>query len=255
MTHQRWKRAFLLAVGLLLTLITTGCTTTGSMLAACSSYDAGDYRRAYEQTTVSGAPGPEAAYLAGLSAYQLGRHDDARRWLMTARRAGDADIAARSQAQLGLLAAQQGHFDRAAREFLTATRGLTGQNRANAFFFAAIAQQKLGRWSQASTNLYLARSTSTNAVFREKVDAQLAVTGWTIQVGAYASDVNAARVAHDLARHSHHMRLGPARKVRTTDHAGRSITLVQVGRFVLYDQAARARHTLGEQRAIIVATQ
>src|SRR5690606_25084598 len=158
----------------LLTLL-PGCQRQlrpGQVADASAAYQAGQYQRAYRQAaavaSTAGAPNrDQAALVAGLAAQQLNDWDAAERYLLQAAFSDDPLVAGDALASLGLAYAKREQYGKSAQALLKAAPRLQGQDRANAYFYAAIAQQKLGQWAQARTNFVLARNASSDPSFRQ----------------------------------------------------------------------------------------
>jgi tetratricopeptide (TPR) repeat protein len=227
--------------------------------SANSSYNTGNYAEAYRQAlTVADAPAdPEserqqAAYVAGLAAYRLHNLDDAQRWLTYAASSNDKGLRADAKATLGLVYVEQGRFGLAGDALSQAADLMTGQNRANAFYYAGIAQQKQGHWATARTSLSQAISNSQDAAFRKKVADQLRVTGYTLQVGAFDVESNAKTAAEALAPKAQGIKLGTPRIVAVNDPAtSHKRFLVWVGQFSSWPTALMAREQLGQTKAVV----
>ena len=221
-----------------------------------TAYERGRYAQAYRMAVQASGPGgrggAQAAYLAGLAAQKLNRPDAAQRHLSRAARSDDPTLAADARASLGLLHHARGRYRAAASALEQAGRQLTGEQRANAFFYAAIAHQKQDQWAQARTDLILARAATRDANLRRRIEQRLAVTGYTIQVGAFTKRANAQRAAQRLAAEARRAGLGAPRLNRARNDAGRRITLVQVGRFTSFRAAHAARRRLSVDQAIVV---
>lgn len=251
--------AMLLATLLLLTACATppASTQQAQLAAAQNALNSRDYTSAYDRAThvhsiARGTIRFEAAYVAGVSAQKLGNASAAESYLREASRVSDTQLAGDANASLGLLYSEQGRYDQAANALMRAAPGLTGEDKANAYFYAAVAQQKIGQWPQARTNLVLARATTQDPGLRTQIESQLAVTGYTIQVGAFRDPSNARSAADRLADKATNRQIGLPRLVSSTDSAGRPVTLVHVGRYSTFSAANRARQTLGDLQAIIV---
>jgi hypothetical protein len=112
---------------------------------AQESYDAGRYDEAYKEAVAaydssasdvkSGDDGASsaknddaarAAYLAGLSAYQLENYNDSERYLEAALGAGEGELAGRAQAQLGAVALKEKRYVDAAEAYEGAAKLLSG---------------------------------------------------------------------------------------------------------------------------------
>lgn len=262
-THSLWhgqRLALVTMVGLSLLFSTLGCQQTGSSRASLedirTAYQAQDYNRAYRLGSIAadgrGVAADQAAYMAGMSAYKLGQTTLAINHLTQASRSSDKAMAGDALATIGLLYAQQNQHLRAAQAFLGAASRLTGQAKANALFYAAVSEQKQGRWADARSHLSLARVESSDADFKRQVDDQFAVTGYSLQVGAYANNVNAERAAGRWADRVRGMRVGQPRLVPQVTADGQNVVAVQIGQFSSYTTALMARSDLGEQEIIVV---
>ena len=150
MTRSAAPSAFLLLSMLLASL--AGCESTpraGDLDQALSDYEAGRYALAHSRATeaISGATGSDrqnAAYLAGLSAYRLGKLDEAERRLMTASQSTDSATKANAHAMLGLIRMDQRRPREAAGFFTSASAGLKGEDARQAARFAADAYEQAG---------------------------------------------------------------------------------------------------------------
>lgn len=216
-----------------------------------AAYEQGDYQTAYHSAArAAGTPGADrdlAAFIAGLCAQKLNDLPAAQRYLRQAAASRDPLLAADALASLGMVHHAMNRFDEAARELTQAASRLTGQEQAKAYFFAGIAQQKLGRWAQARTSLLLARHAASDPHLIQMIDEKLAVTGFTIQLGAYSNLANAQRLANQVAATASHLRIGPVRLVPGPNQ----LTLVQVGQFSSFEAARAARDRLGQPSALI----
>lgn len=221
-------------------------------------YNQGDYQGAYD----IGRPIAwdrfrddryEAAYLAGLSAQALGQLHNADKMLNKAKASPDPSLATDAADALGLVYSQQERYAEAQRELLWAAERLTGERKARAYFYAGIAQQKLGQWSQARTTLVLARGLTRDAGFRTQIDQQVNVTGWTLQLGAFTDRGSARDLAESIAAKARDMKLGLPRLVNGTTADGQTVTFVHVGQFTSYQSATRYRDALGTPGVLIRA--
>ena len=230
---------------------------TPDVREATQAYEAGDYERAFTRGRAVVRSGPDeqrvlGAYVAGMAARRLGDDDNALRYLREASSASDDELAADAAATLGILYSERARHADAAHALLRAADRYSGENRARAYFHAGIAQQKLGRWPQARTNLILARASSSDPDFWQQVEDQLDVTGYTIQTGAFRDPDNARRAADDLAPRARSVGLSAPRLIRSTDTRGGRVTLVQIGEFATFASARSYRQRLGADGAVIV---
>ena len=235
-----------------------GCGSSGpiaSLADANSAYDRGDYEQAYAfaSTIASAEPSldsQEAAYVAGLAAWELDRTDKAVKYFKKAVDGLDHEMAADAGVMLGLAYSKQEKYDLAAESLLEAAPELTGEDRARAYFYAGVAQQKLGRWAYARDNFTLARAASSDPAFRDEVDGQLAVTGYTLEIGSFSDGAAAQSAADNLTESAQELNLGEPRLLPNPTRPGQM--LVHVGRFSTYDSAASFRERLGMPGAFIV---
>lgn len=263
-TQNKWRsgRQLLMLVASTALLLggLAGCETpktTHSLTEIRSAYVARDYAKAYRLGTSNasqndGAGARQAAYMAGMSAYKLGRNNEAIQSLTQAARSSDKSMAGDSQATIGLIYASQNNHRPAAKHFLLAANLLTDQPKANAYFYAAVSQQKIGRWSDARAHLSLARNASDDQTFKSQVDDQFAVTGYSLQVGAYSDVANAQKAAENWARKIQEFRIGQPRLVPQTTADGTAVTAVQFGQFSSYATALMARQDLADKTIIVV---
>lgn len=230
----------------------------GTVDQAYAFYNAGDFRSAY--ATASPIANDylndrylEAAYVGGLSAMELGDLPQADRLLRQAAGSRDGALSVDATASLGMVYSQQGRYRQAASTLLGAAPKLTGENRAQAYYYAGIAQQKSGQWSQARATLYNAIRFTRDAALQAQIRQQLAATGWTLQAGAFSNAAFAQEQAQAIAQRSVDLGLGSPRLIQSTAANGQSLTLIQVGTFTSYQSAATYRDTLGVTGVIVKA--
>ncbi|MEM6854510.1 MAG: SPOR domain-containing protein [Planctomycetota bacterium] len=239
-------------------IVLTGCIKSEPIVTlddANSAYQRGDYEQAYAFASEIASAEPsldsaEAAYVAGLSAGELGRTDRAVKYLRQAADGFDKELAANAGVMLGLAYSSQERYALATDALLTAAPILTGEDRAKAYFYAAVAQQKLGRWANARDHLTLARASSADPAFRQQVEEQIAVNGYTLQLGSFANLENAQAAADQVREAAKSIRLGEPRLIPNQARPGQ--TLVHLGRFTTYTSAATYRDQLGVPGAFIV---
>lgn len=195
----------------------------------------------------------EAAYLAGLSAQVLGDLKNAEAMLNIAIGSDDRSLAVDAADALGLVYSQLGRYELARRNLLWAAEQLQGERQAKAYYYGGIAQQKLGQWGQARTTLLLARGLTRDTGFQAQINEQIAVTGWTLQLGAFTQRELARKQAESIAEKSRDMRLGLPRLVDGETAGGDTVTFVHVGQFTSYQSALQHRDALGKPGVIIRA--
>ena len=220
-----------------------------------SAYDRGDYPQAFAfgSAVASGDPSEdtyEAAYLAGLSANEMGDLKQAVKYFTLATRGFDKGLVADANLMLGLAYSSQERWRPAADALLAAARALDGEEQARAYFYAAVAEQRLGRWAMARDHLTQARTESSDADFRQQIEDQLAVNGYTLQIGSYVEADNARDAAANLSAAARSQGLGEPRLVPHPARPGQ--TLVHIGRFTTYNSAQSHRERLGVPGAFIV---
>lgn len=237
---------------------TAGCPsqqTTATLADANAAYQRGDYAQAYSAASAIASAEPsldseQAAYVAGLSAGELGNTKKAVKYLRQAAEGFDPQLAADAGVMLGLAYSTQERYALAADALLEAAPVLEGEDQAKAYFYAAVAQQKLGRWPSARDHLVLARAASSDPAFRQQVEEQLAVNGYTLQIGSFAETANAQAAADRLAETGREVGVGEPRLLPNRSRPGQ--TLVHIGRFTTYNSAASYREKLGVPGAFVV---
>lgn len=221
-------------------------------------YNAGHFREALiganalaDQST--GIQSDQARYFAGLSAYRLGRDDEAMKYLQPLAGHADVKLAGPANATLGLIAASRDDDPRALRYLTTAAEKLTGAEAGRAHYHMAISQQKMGLWSTAKAHLDLALQSTTDADLRKVIRQRMAAQAFTIQLGAYGQKKNADDRALEMRQAASSAGLGSTNVVPTISD-GKRLFLVQAGRFTVYAEAKRARDRLSTRDAWIVTT-
>lgn len=227
---------------------------------AQAQFQQGDYARAQvtaarAATTAGGSERNLAHYMAGISAYRMGNMTTAERYLRVAAQSGDGSLAADARSTLGLIYSRLGRYALAANAFQRGADLQQGEDRAQAYFYAGVAQQKLGQWPQARTSLLLARKSTRDAGLVGRIDQQLAVTGYTIQIGAFTNRANADKLAAQYAGRASLTKVGSVYVTPGRGSDGRAVNLVQVGRYATFGAANNARSRLGDSGAVIVPLQ
>lgn len=225
-----------------------------------AAYDAGDYEAAYRDgARLAGGSGTpenqEAAYLAALSALQLGKQREAVRLLKIAETSKDFQLVHDAKFQRGLVHGQLGEQETAARVLLDVAPYLRGERRADAYFHAGMSLRELDRQEAAGTALILARNTAVNETqYRRAVEA-LQTTGFTLQLGVY-DDLERARThARAVADKAEASGYGSPRIVTGgggEGDIGRVQHQVCIGRFRSHWSASAARRAIGAAGALIV---
>jgi len=236
------------------TAFVVGCSSQpkGDLAGATRAYHAGQYAAAYglarPLASAPNAKGYEAAYVAGLSARQTQREASAVRYLQHATRSGDDSLSGDAGAALGLIHSQQGNYAAAAEALRGAAPKLRGESRAQAYYYLAVAEQKLGQDAAARTSFRMALTATRDPGLRQSIEQQRAAIGWTVQTGAYRNADNARTAAAQLAER---VRGAAPALVAATDARGGTITLVQIGRFTTHDSARRFAAQLGGSAVVV----
>ncbi len=242
----------------LLLLVVAGCGSPrpyATLADANRAYERGDYPQAYAFAAAISNDAPslnrfEAAYIAGLSATQLGEEAKAVKHLKRAVGAYDKQIASDAGVMLGLAYARQGRDAEAVQTLITAAPRQGGEAQAKAYFHAADAQQRLGRWASARDYLLLAKSKTGDATLVEAIDQRLAVNGFTLEIGSYADRANAEAAAAKYDAVAREVGIQGTRMVEDPARVGR--VRVHVGEFTTFASAASYRDRLGLPEAFVV---
>lgn len=259
MSHRTLPVLALLVSAALIAVAVPGCQSSriASSSEALAAYERGDYADAYKEAIEShrrttGVAQERAALVAGMSAFKLGRYDDAVHWLNRVDRSQDTEIAGRATATLGLVHVQRGNYSLAAIDLTNAGRLLRGEESARAYFFAGECYTLIGRLDAAQRSYSLARSAgSGSSGVAGKAGDRLAPSDFTVQVGAFSQRVNAESAARAAGARAAAVGLDAPRIVASTDVNGRALYLVQVGSYKTKQQALNARVRLGGEAVVV----
>ena len=185
-----------------------------------------------------------AAYLAGLAAYRMGDFEEARRHLAVGARSPQPATAGSARAVLGLMLIEQQHDGEAAAQLAEASALLAGEDARRAASHAASAYQRAGVADSAARWLEIARRGGSPP-------PPGGGGGFTLQVGAFRERRHADRAASEAAGVAERHGLLPVQVVPGRDDRGRTLYLVQFGRFESRLAAAAARGRLGELQFIV----
>lgn len=238
-------------------MVLTGCAG-GSSKRAVQLYEAGQYAEALreaEQRAQTAQP-PErdrAALIAGMSAYELRRYPEAERWLRPLTHSATPEVAAKAGATMGLIQVSRERYSAAAIDFSSAARRMTGDEAARAWFFAGECYSIMGRLDQAEDAYGKARALAQDSGVRTRVDNRMKAGSYTLQLGAFANRANADRALALGAQRASRAGLPAPVIVATPDVTGRTIFLVQVGRYGSRDEASADRSRLGGDAVVVQA--
>ena len=227
-----------------------GCGTSpnATLQQTIVDYRAGRYAQAYQQAAKL-ASGPsrrsadEAAYMAGMSAYRLGRDDEALKHLVRLADHRDDAIAGPAGATVGLIFAKRGNHERALAYYSRAVKRLKGNDQAQAYYHMAITEQKLGRFAQARPRLILAAANATDSDLRAAAEHRMQTAGFTLQFGAYSLQRNADERVREIGALARQANLSDPQVV-ALESGGRKLYHVQAGRFGSYEAALAAKQRL-----------
>ncbi|MFO0894803.1 MAG: SPOR domain-containing protein [Phycisphaerales bacterium] len=206
---------------------------------AVAAYRAGSYRDAFERARTVGrqASTPmlreQAAWVAGLSAYQSGDLNEAERQFMIGERSTDRQLAGECKVMLGDIRVRQNRMRDASDCYRAAASLLEGEDRRKALANAdlAMAQAQSGRGGSAVPSGGGSGAGAATAGGSTDVAAAGETGSFTLQAGAYGSESNARKRASEIAATTRSAGLGDPRVVSTRDSKGRPLWAVQVGSF------------------------
>jgi cell division septation protein DedD len=278
-THSRRPSAIHALATLLVVaaaMSSAGCEGRGQrgLDRSIAAYDAGDYARAYDLADAAAGDArttkdaDEAAYLAGMSAYRLGRYQDAERWLTQAARSGDRWLAGQAGVTLGSTQLQLGRTAEAGRTFARAAEKLDDEEARRARLAAGNAFRDIGDTTRADEQFRLAGATAatTPRSVSEPVGASpsprtatsptttpVAATGdFTLQGGAFRDEAKARARAEELRSRSVRAGLGEPRVLTKRAADGTLLFVVQMGAFRDRSAANTALSRLSADGVVVI---
>lgn len=230
--------------------------STVSLDDGINNYQAQRYALAQTQAqdvmkNAKGTERDQAAYLAGLSSYQLGRPDQARTNLTIAARSKDDQTAGRAAAQLGIIELDRDRPLDAATQFKTASAKLEGTESRQAAQHAAMAYQLAGDYNSAKQWTELGGKGDAKTVAWPKSSSSQS-SRYVLQAGAFKSRKLAEKAAKDLEPVANQHRLGPVRIVDDGSGKSSELHLVQFGGFTTRTEAVQVRAKIGKLELIVV---
>jgi tetratricopeptide (TPR) repeat protein len=240
---------------LALVVAAVGCSG-GASKRALDHYHEGRYAEALREgeqgaQTASPPESERAALVAGMSAYELKRYAEAQRWLRLASLSADSTIGGRASATLGLVHVAQDRYSTAAIDLSAAGRRLEGDEAARAHYFAGECSSILGRLDAAKRSYEQARSLAQDPSLRMRISNRLRDSGYTLQLGAFSNRANADRALAAGASRAAKAGLPTPTITATPDVTGRTVYLVQTGRFTTKEEALAARARLGGDAVVV----
>jgi len=249
-----------LALGLALGALgaCAGGSAPGAQGRALDLYESGDRAGALRAARAvhgrsRGEDRSRAALVAGMSAYELGHLDVSLTWLLPLVDEGNPEIAGRASATLGLVSAARGDHAGAAIRFTNAGRLLSGEEAAQANFFAGECYSMLGRTDAARRAYMMAQGGSRDRTPREQLEHRLSPRSFTVQLGAFSSYTRASSAASEARSRAVRLGLGMPRVVPSEAVTSQMLYLVHVGRFDSEAEAQSARVKMGSE-AVVVAS-
>ena len=257
--------------------ILPGCASRGpspTRLTYIQMFETGQYANAYGASAAaadkaSGTTRNEAALVAGLSAQALNRNAEAVRWLRPLAASPDPTLAGKSNAALGLIAAERGEHEEAARMLTIAGEKLAGDESARASMYAGDSWGSLGQRENATAAYTHAqqRVTSDDGLrimigdrLRAGPNAPATTTATapigaipsrgptlTVQIGAWTSLSTARRQAQKVARTAN-VRIVPILKDNKRLYA------VRVGKFSSREAAEQVKGIVGGSAVVTAAS-
>jgi septal ring-binding cell division protein DamX len=240
-----------------------GCESAqkaGTLQQAIDDYNAQRFVQARDRAkSISDSAKPpareDAAYIAGLSSFQLGDASEAERQFATASTSSNPQTAARSKAMLGQVRLEQRRPKEAATLLADAYTSLDGPDSRKAALNASIAYQQSGDAASSKKWLDIANGVPTAVPLTPSVSVEPSGgVGFTLQVGAFKDKERAKRAADEADVLAKREGLGNVRILLRRDERGMPSYLVQFGSFPTRDAAALARTKLGRLEYIVAAT-
>lgn len=219
-------------------------------------YRVGNYRQAlraagHEADHGFGEERRRARYVAGLSAYRLGRDNEAIRYL-TPVADGGGELAGEAAATLGLIHFGRGDDGESRRCLERAAGLLAGEDKGRVYYHLGRLDQRRGQWASARSNFALALSHTDDPTVRKAIRQRMRTRAFALQFGAFSEREHAERRAATVREAVLGARVRPPRVVPSVAADGRRLYLVQAGRFATLDQARRARSRVRVEESIIV---
>lgn len=258
MIDQVWlKRLTRLPLLLAMIAAPAGCSPANQSAQRDSmgEYQAANYSQALDKARkeadqLTGADRQRARYVAGMSAYQLKKDEEALRFLTAVAGEEDPAIAGPAAATVGLIHVRTGYHAKALPYFLQAAKLLKGEDQAQALYHMGAAEQRLGHWPDARVHLEQALNSTAKLDLRDAIRKRLTTTGFTIQLGVYSEKKNADQQAMKAQPAAQKAGLGTPRVV-TGAASGKTMFYVQLGQYPTYDAAMKARQSLGRIDALV----
>lgn len=249
----------------MLVVLSGGCASSPRMTLdqAVADFNAQRYAQAHEKAkSLSDRPSApnrhDAAYIAGMSAFQLGMIEEADRQLQIAINSSNAHTSAQAKAVLGQIRLDQRRSRDAAELLCDASNSLDGEDKLKAAANASLAYQQMGdvdsarAWrmkAQGQTPQPIHASSSSSTL--PTVESAPGSQGFTLQVGAFQEKKRAENAAKEALKLAQREGWGQVRIVPRRDSRGKATYLVQFGTFATRESAAAARARIGRLDYIV----
>lgn len=253
MLYQNFRSVNSAAVCMMLIFSAVGCNNnkTTSMNDAYRNYESGRYLEAYNESKDSDSD--SANFIAGVSAYRLGKAWDAIRHLKEVSNSVDPNIHTGANNTLGLIYEGRKDYSNALVYYRKSLKYATGEDYARTHYQIGVIEQKIGQWANARSHFSLASTRSKDPTLRTLAMQKLNSTGFTIQLGAYSSRRNADKRVKAVAYKASFLKQGAPKIILSKTSAGLTRYLVQVGRYSTYESAQAARRRLGLPDSAVVS--
>ena len=199
----------------------------------------------------TGAARAEARWIAGMSAYHLGRDQQAIHHLTVLATNPNTRNLGPVLATLGLIYESRSQYVQGIDYMTQALPELTGQDKAQAYYHLGMMEQNLGHWPRADTYLSLTISHADDTVLRREARHLMSATAFTLQLGAYADRDLAIRRSRDLAAVTRAAQLPQPIIIPSDSAQQQELYLIQTGRFRERASALSARQRLDQPDAFI----
>ena len=168
----------------------------------------------------------ESQYMMGLCEFQLRRLDSAIQWFLQASNTSNPNVRGKANAMIGIIASSKGDYEAANASFTSASFDLSGKDKSEA--------------ESRTTSITTHQPTVHTSHF------------YTLQFGAYRDKSNASAYMQSLNATLDKAGLGNAWIEEETDRLGRTMFLVQAGRYPSRTSAS-SRRKRGDLPQCIVA--
>ena len=244
-------RTSLLLAGCALPLVGCGGSGGDTLGEALSAYEGGEYQQSLTLASTANEDARttkdslESAYIAGMSAFRLGRHEEAIQWLEEPARSDDRWMAGQASVTLGSSFLAVRRTNEAARSFVRAAERLDGEEARKARLAAANAYRELGDRRASDEQFRLANVTppSSNAGTSAPpsppsgqrspaVSATANDAGpFILQAGAFKDRAKADKRATEVRAAASRAGLGEPKVFSKAGPDGGTLYVVQFGRF------------------------